>query len=281
MFDIFHKKQMHDNVITRKKMLLQIGTASYPCFWWVIISILCLFIRFMCIRLKTAIWLFSTFWDKVWLFLVNTGWRPRCSTAVKKNCFVQIVCHCTPTNYVVQVKYTPTRAPLRCLLYNRAHRIYHYIPRNEIKMFTHIKLPIWSEHLMPWWESISMPLFNDVHLYPTFLSAHFNWLIPFWQISFFLQYRLRNASAWEWLNAAVLIGVGASKRRIFPEFPPNLPGKLLCDFCLQFFSHNDHEDLYWCDLQKTGFVCFSTNVGRHFLKSNNVGRDFVQLFRNV
>jgi len=184
MFDIFHKKQMHDNVITRKKMLLQIGTASYPCFWWVIISILCLFIRFMCIRLKTAIWLFSTFWDKVWLFLVNTGWWPRCSTAVKKNCFVQIVCHCTPTNYVVQVKYTPTGAPLRCLLYNRAHRIYHYIPRNEIKMFTHIKLPIWSEHLMPWWESISMPLFNDVHLYPTFLSAHFNWLIPLTNLHF-------------------------------------------------------------------------------------------------
>jgi len=28
---------------------------------------------FMCICLKTAIWLF---WDKVWLFLVKTGWQP-------------------------------------------------------------------------------------------------------------------------------------------------------------------------------------------------------------
>jgi len=28
---------------------------------------------FMCICLKTAIWLF---WDKVWLFLMKTGWQP-------------------------------------------------------------------------------------------------------------------------------------------------------------------------------------------------------------
>jgi len=29
----------------------------------------------MCICLKTAIWLFCLFWDKVWIFLVKTGWQ--------------------------------------------------------------------------------------------------------------------------------------------------------------------------------------------------------------
>jgi len=35
---------------------------------------------FMYICLKTAIWLFGFFWDKVWLFLVKAGWQS-CSWA--------------------------------------------------------------------------------------------------------------------------------------------------------------------------------------------------------
>jgi len=33
-------------------------------------------------------------------------------------------------------------------------------------------------------------------------------------------------------------------RRIFVRISPNLPEKLLCDFCLQKISHKDHEDLF-------------------------------------
>jgi len=46
-------------------------------------------------------------------------------------------------------------------------------------------------------------------------------------------------------RALATIGVGASKilgmRRIFARISPNLPKKLLCDFCLEIFSHKDHE----------------------------------------
>jgi len=75
------------------------------------------------------------------------------------------------------------------------------------------------------------------------------------------------------------IRAGASKflglRRIFAQISPNLPKKLLCTFCLQIFSNTDHEDFLLCDFQKKRFlICFSANVGRHVLKSNNVGRPF-------
>jgi len=53
------------------------------------------------------------------------------------------------------------------------------------------------------------------------------------------------------------IGVGAGKflgvRRIYARISSNMPEKFLCDFCLQILSHNDHEDLFWYDLQKRGF----------------------------
>jgi len=35
-----------------------------------------------------------------------------------------------------------------------------------------------------------------------------------------------------------------------------------------------------CDPQKMVFVCFSANLGRHFVKSNNVGRHFAQIFKD-
>jgi len=44
----------------------------------------------------------------------------------------------------------------------------------------------------------------------------------------------------------------------------------------------------WYDLQEKVFMCCYGNVGRHFLKSNNVGaifarifRDFAQIFRDL
>jgi len=45
-------------------------------------------------------------------------------------------------------------------------------------------------------------------------------------------------------------------QRIFARISPNLSEKLLCDFCLQMFSHKDHEDLLWCGLQNKGFHLF-------------------------
>jgi len=83
------------------------------------------------------------------------------------------------------------------------------------------------------------------------------------------------------------IGVGTSKflgvRRIFARISPNLPEKFVCDFCLQIFSHKDHEDLFWYDLQKIKKVfmcfCFSAKVTHHFFKSNNAGRHFFPDFQ--
>jgi len=70
------------------------------------------------------------------------------------------------------------------------------------------------------------------------------------------------------------IGVGASKflglQRIFDQIFPNLPKKISCKFC---------RPVLWCDLQKTVFTCFSANLGRHFSKSNNVGRHFCSNFQ--
>ena len=63
---------------------------------------------------------------------------------------------------------------------------------------------------------------------------------------------------------------------------PSLPEKSYVQFCLQIFSNKDHEDIFWCDLQKMVFVCFCANFGYHFLKSNNAGRhlypDFQMFF---
>jgi len=76
-------------------------------------------------------------------------------------------------------------------------------------------------------------------------------------------------------------------RRIFARMFPNLPEKVLRDFCLQIFSHKDHEDLFLVLPPKKVFMCFSAKVERHFLKSSKVGRhfcpdfrDFVQIFKD-
>jgi len=45
-----------------------------------------------------------------------------------------------------------------------------------------------------------------------------------------------------------IISVGTGKlwwmRRIFAQISQNLPEKFVCHFCLQIFSHKDHEDLF-------------------------------------
>ena len=84
-------------------------------------------------------------------------------------------------------------------------------------------------------------------------------------------------------NVIKTIGVGAGiflrVRRIFPRIFPNLPEKFFCDFACIFSATRRP---FWYDLQKRAFMCFSANVGRHFLKSSNLGRhlsrDFPRIF---
>jgi len=82
-----------------------------------------------------------------------------------------------------------------------------------------------------------------------------------------------------------IIGVGAGKfSGGAKDFCPNflkIAEKFLCDFCLQILFYKDREDLFWYDLQEKAFVCFSANIGRDFLKSNNVGRLFCRFSENL
>jgi len=77
-------------------------------------------------------------------------------------------------------------------------------------------------------------------------------------------------------SALVTISVGASKilgvQMIFVRISLNLLKKLLCDFCVQLFSHKDHElKTFFGVTSEKAFICFSAKLGRHFLKSNNIG----------
>jgi len=74
MFDVFKKKQMYDSVITGKenaskdwKYIISMFLASFNMY------LAFGYERFMCIYLKTAIWLFL---GQGLAFLVKTGWRP-------------------------------------------------------------------------------------------------------------------------------------------------------------------------------------------------------------
>ena len=61
-------------------MLLKSGIVLYRCFWRVLTSVLCMVMHILCIN--TLKLLSGFFWDKVWFFLVKTGWQPcvQCST---------------------------------------------------------------------------------------------------------------------------------------------------------------------------------------------------------
>jgi len=88
----------------------------------------------------------------------------------------------------------------------------------------------------------------------------------------------------QWRRKCLFItGVGAGKfwecEGFLPEFPQTCPKNFLGNFCPLIFSHNDHEDLFWCDLQKKVFMCFSVKLGCHCLMSNNIGRYFYPDFQ--
>jgi len=88
--------------------------------------------------------------------------------------------------------------------------------------------------------------------------------------------RSGSSLARSWSHCYHPTDVGADKflgvRRIFARISPNLPEKFLCAFYLQIFSHKDHDGLFWVRPPKKVFMCFSANVVRHFLKSNNIRR---------
>jgi len=81
------------------------------------------------------------------------------------------------------------------------------------------------------------------------------------------------------------IGIGGSKylgvQWIFARISPNLPEKLLCDFCRQIFSHKDHEELVSVLPPKKVFICVSTNVGTIFGRQATLGAIFCPDFQGV
>jgi len=58
----------------------------------------------------------------------------------------------------------------------------------------------------------------------------------------------------------------------FARISPNLAEKFFVKLLPTNFLPQDHEHLFFGNLQKKVFMCFYVNLGRHFLKSNNLGR---------
>jgi len=80
MIDVIDKKQMYHNVITGKKNASKEWNCIISMFLRISMSILCLVMHMLCVfALKL---LSDFFWDKVWLFLMKTGWQP-CSAVVR------------------------------------------------------------------------------------------------------------------------------------------------------------------------------------------------------
>jgi len=76
MIDVIDQKQMYDSVIAGKEYASEDWTCVISMFLTSFnVYFVCGCACFMSICLKTVIWLF---WDKVWLFLVKTGWQPCC-----------------------------------------------------------------------------------------------------------------------------------------------------------------------------------------------------------
>jgi len=79
MIDVIDKKQMHDSVATRKEYASEDWTCVMSMFLTSFnVYFVCGCACFMCICLKTVIWLF---WDKVWLFLEDRLATLLCSLA--------------------------------------------------------------------------------------------------------------------------------------------------------------------------------------------------------
>jgi len=71
------------------------------------------------------------------------------------------------------------------------------------------------------------------------------------------------------------LGVGASKflgvKGFFAQIFPNLPKKLLCNFCRPFL---------WCDLQKMVFNFFLQTLGTIFRSQTMLDAHFAQIFND-
>jgi len=78
------------------------------------------------------------------------------------------------------------------------------------------------------------------------------------------------------------IGVGAGKflgvRKIFVRIFTNLPEKIWATLPTNFFPQRSWRSFFGMTSKKV-FMCFSANVGRHFMKSNKVGRHFCPDFQ--
>jgi len=79
MIGVIDEKQMPEIAVTPKEY----ASKDWTCVISMVstsfnIYFVCGCACFMCISIKTAIWLFLAFWYKVWLFLVKTGWQPCC-----------------------------------------------------------------------------------------------------------------------------------------------------------------------------------------------------------
>jgi len=81
------------------------------------------------------------------------------------------------------------------------------------------------------------------------------------------------------------IGVGASKfldcAVFLSEFPQTCP-KVLCNFCLQIFSHKDHEDLFlvW-PLRNSVFICFSEKPWASFFEVTQRWAPYLPRFSRI
>jgi len=60
-------------------------------------------------------------------------------------------------------------------------------------------------------------------------------------------------------------------RKIFAQISPNLPEKFMCEFCLQIFSHKDHDDFFRVTCTKKVFIYFCKPLGAIFAQ---IFRDF-------
>jgi len=69
-------------------------------------------------------------------------------------------------------------------------------------------------------------------------------------------------------------------RKDFARISPNLPEKFFCAiFASKFSPTKIMKTSFWCNLQKKVFMYFYANLGRHFMKSNNVERYFYPDFQ--
>jgi len=65
-----------------------------------------------------------------------------------------------------------------------------------------------------------------------------------------------------------------------PACPQSCPKSHLCNFCLQFFSHKDHQDLFWCDLQNRPSYVFLQTLGAIFWSEATLDVIFTRIFRD-